>query len=232
MVQGSGGVAAIDKDPDIVVERIKNRFNPSYDPAQSAGCRDVALNVPPAPRLNASSANRALCCEASPLLVLAVRRFWCVCRRFWCACTARARKHFGACAVPQLSCVCTCVSCWHAPEARVCVCVCCRQLRIASPRTKELAIHTHICEVLPGTHEAEVTWAGPCCVGFALHCPKSTRIAQSQLALPKVNSQSQTRAWKTVDQSAKFLLLLGACLGFKSVGAAKVLARASARLMW
>jgi len=36
---------AIQGDPDIIVERIKNRFDPTYDATTSAGYRDVALNL-------------------------------------------------------------------------------------------------------------------------------------------------------------------------------------------
>jgi len=36
---------AISNDEDILVQRIKNRMHPQYDPEQSAGYRDVMLNV-------------------------------------------------------------------------------------------------------------------------------------------------------------------------------------------
>jgi hypothetical protein len=36
---------AIDSDEDVIVVRIKNRLHPSYDSSQSAGYRDVAINL-------------------------------------------------------------------------------------------------------------------------------------------------------------------------------------------
>ena len=42
---------AIRADPDAVPVRVKNRLDPGYDPARSAGYRDVALNLRIAGRL-------------------------------------------------------------------------------------------------------------------------------------------------------------------------------------
>lgn len=38
-------IKAITSDPDVVLERVKNRLDPDYDPEISAGYRDVALNL-------------------------------------------------------------------------------------------------------------------------------------------------------------------------------------------
>ena len=38
-------LAAIRADPEVVVLRVKNRLDPGYDSAASAGYRDVALNI-------------------------------------------------------------------------------------------------------------------------------------------------------------------------------------------
>ena len=38
-------LGAIRQDPDAEVVRVKNRFDPAYDPRLSAGYRDLALNI-------------------------------------------------------------------------------------------------------------------------------------------------------------------------------------------
>jgi len=55
-------LALIAQDTDVEIIRIKNRLDPAYDSAQSAGYRDVAMNIRVAtPEAQAVGANAHVC---------------------------------------------------------------------------------------------------------------------------------------------------------------------------